>query len=220
MPSMIKQTAPPSARVPLWLLAAFAVIWLALAIAPRYRADWLLENVLVLVVVPWLVWAWRRLPLSNGAYVAIFCFLVLHLVGAHYTYSEVPYDQWSQAVFGHSPGQLLGFERNHYDRLVHFLYGVLVMPAAVELLAARAPSRGGWAILLPICFVMSHSVIYETIEWLAAEVFGGDLGIAYLGTQGDVWDAHKDMALAALGAVLARLALAWPARGVRPGAER
>jgi putative membrane protein len=90
---------------------------------------------------------------------------------------------------------------------VHFLYGVLLMPAAVELLRAKAPPRGVWAILLPVLFIMSHSVVYEMVEWLAAEAFGGDLGVAYLGAQGDPWDAQKDMALATAGALLARLAM-------------
>jgi putative membrane protein len=78
-----------------------------------------------------------------------------------------------------------------------------MLPVAWDLFAARAAPRGLWRWLMPLLFVMSHSVIYELVEWLAAEVFGGDLGQAYLGTQGDVWDAQKDMALAALGALVA-----------------
>lgn len=196
-----------SPRFPLALLIAFAVIWTALAIDPWYRQDWLLENVLVFLAVPLLLWGWRTLPFSNTAYACLFVFFVLHAIGAHYTYSEVPYDAGWQWLTGHSLDAALGFERNHYDRLVHFLYGVLVMPAVVELHAARAPPRGLWALLLPVCFVMAHSVLYESIEWLAAEVFGGELGQAYLGTQGDVWDAQKDSALATLGAVLARVTM-------------
>jgi len=88
---------------------------------------------------------------------------------------------------------------------VHFSYGLLLMPAAAELLEARASPRGPWRYLLPVLFVMSHSVIYEMIEWVAALIFGGDLGAAYLGTQGDEWDAQKDMALATAGAALAML---------------
>jgi putative membrane protein len=90
---------------------------------------------------------------------------------------------------------------------VHFLYGVLLMPATVEMLRAKASSRGVWAILLPVALVMSHSVVYEMVEWLAAAAFGGDPGAACLGAQGDSRDAQKDMALATAGALLARLAL-------------
>jgi putative membrane protein len=128
---------------------------------------------------------------------------VLHAVGAHYTYSEVPYDRWAEALTGHSLNGALGLQRNHYDRLVHFSYGLLVTPAAIEVLDAYSPQRGVWRWLLPFSFMLSHSVAYELIEWAAAEGFGGQLGQAYLGTQGDDWDAQKDMLLAAIGAAIA-----------------
>ena len=188
-------------RYPLALLILFCVIFAALGIAPAYRQDWLLENLLVLVAVPSLVLNYRRLRFSNFAYTCLFIFFVLHEIGAHYTYSEVPWREWLQAITGGSSeaGAIPG--RNHFDRLVHFSYGLLMMPAAWELLQARAAPRGIWRYLLPVLFLVSHSVIYELIEWGAAIVVGGDLGAAYLGTQGDEWDAQKDMALAGLGAV-------------------
>ena len=192
-----------SVRVPLALLITFTAIWIALAIAPRYRQAWLLENVAVVLAVPMLVWSYRRLRLSNASYVAIFAFLVLHEIGAHYTYSEVPYDDWGRSLLGFSPDQVLGFSRNHYDRAIHFLYGLLITPAVVELFAARAPPQRIWRWILPVSFVMSHSVAYELVEWAAALVFGGDLGVAYLGNQGDPWDAQQDMLLATLGSALA-----------------
>src|SRR3546814_15365383 len=94
---------------------------MALAIAPWYRDDWLLENVLVFVLVPFVVAVHRRL--SNTAISALFVFLLMHAIGAHYTYAQVPYDAWSESLFGHPISSLLGLERNHFDRLVHFLYG-------------------------------------------------------------------------------------------------
>ncbi len=193
-------------RFPLALLCVYAVVWLGLAIAPSYRQDWLLENLLVFIAIPLLVASCRRLRLSNMAYALLFVLFLLHAVGAHYTYSEVPYDRWSEALTGRSASEWLGLQRNHYDRLVHFAYGLLVTPAAIEVLDARAPQRGLWRWLVPFCFMLSHSVAYELIEWIAAEVFGGELGQAYLGTQGDVWDAQKDMALAALGAAISVIA--------------
>lgn len=200
-----------SARYPLGLLATFLAWWLALAIAPVYRQDWLLENLLVFIAIPLLVLTYRRLRFSNAAYTLLFVFFVLHELGAHYTYSEVPYERWLQALSGGTPGEVPGFERNHYDRLVHFLYGLLITPAAIELLDARAPQRGLWRWLVPLLFMVSHSTVYELVEWGAAEVFGGDLGQAYLGTQGDVWDGQKDSALAALGALVS---VAWCRRRV------
>ena len=196
----------PADRYPAALLAAFSVIWIALAIFPWYRQDWLLENVIVLVAVPMLVWNYRRLRLSNFAYTCLFVFLVLHEIGAHFTYSEVPWREWFQALGRGEPAAAAG--RNHYDRFVHFSYGLLVLPAVWELIEARMSPQGVWRWLMPVFFVMSHSVIYEMIEWIAAVVFGGDLGVAYLGTQGDEWDAQKDMALATGGAVLGTILVA------------
>jgi putative membrane protein len=187
------------------LLAAYAAWWLWLAIAPKYRADWALENVLVLVAVPVLAAIHR--DLSRASLVAVFVFLLLHAVGAHYTYAEVPYEDWARALFGGSINDLLGLERNHFDRLVHFLYGLLVTPAALDLLRARIGLRGFWAGFIPFTFMAAQAGCYEIIEWFAAEVFGGELGQAYLGTQGDVWDAQKDSALMVLGTLLALLVL-------------
>ena len=187
-------------RYPGILLGLFCALWLALAIAPLYRQDWLLENLLVLVAVPVLVATRHRLRFSDFAYTCVFAFFCIHEVGAHYTYSLVPYDQWFAAAFGTGLNELLGFERNHFDRFVHFLYGLLITPAAIELFARYGRYPRVWAALFPLLFITSHSVIYELVEWTAALVFGGELGQAYLGTQGDVWDAQKDMALALLGA--------------------
>ena len=202
-------------RYPAALLAAFAALWIALAIAPWYRQDWLLENVIVLVAVPMLVWNYRRLRLSNFAYTCLFVFLVLHEVGAHYTYSEVPWREWLPSLGAGTPATHPG--RNHYDRFVHFSYGLLVLPAVWELIEARMSPQGIWRWLMPVFFVMSHSVIYEMIEWVAAVLFGGDLGVAYLGTQGDEWDAQKDMALATAGAVLGTILVALRVTRGRPG---
>lgn len=209
-------TAPKSDprgwRYPAALLAAFVAIFVALGVAPRYREDWLLENLLVLVAVPVLIVTRHRLRFSDFAYTCLFLFLSIHEIGAHYTYSEVPYDAWFEAAFGTSLNALLGFERNHFDRLVHFLYGLLITPAAIELFAHYGRYPRVWAALFPLLFIVSHSVIYELVEWGAALLFGGDLGQAYLGMQGDVWDAQKDMALAALGAVIAVAACALAGR--------
>ena len=198
---------PATPRFALVLLGLFAIAWVALAIAPKYRDDWALENVLVLVAVPVLAWGWRTLPLTRLSYACLFLFGLLHEIGAHYTYAEVPYDAFFQRHLGFSLDAALGLHRNSFDRLVHFLYGVLVTPACIELLDRVAPPRGAWRWVMPVSFVMSHSLLFELFEWLAASVFGGDLGQAYLGTQGDVWDAHQDMLMATLGSVLAVAAL-------------
>lgn len=185
------------------LLSYFLLITLIAGIAPNDRQDWLLENALTLVTLLGLWLTRYSFPLSRISYSLIFIFLTLHEIGSHYTYAQVPYDQWWQSVTGHSINQQLGFERNQYDRLVHFSYGLLLAYPIREMFIRVADVKGFWSYFLPLDLTMSTSMIYELIEWAAASYFGGDLGVAYLGTQGDVWDAQKDMALASLGALIA-----------------
>lgn len=187
---------------PKWLLGLFAVWWLAWAIGPVMPRDFILENILSLLAAILIIGTYRRFRLSNISYTLIFVFMSLHTVGAHYTYSLVPYDQWSKNLSGISPDQLFGFRRNHYDRLVHFAFGLFMAYPIREVFLRIANVRGAWGYYLPLELTMSFSMLYELIEWSVAVVFGGELGVAYLGTQGDVWDAHKDMALATSGAVL------------------
>jgi putative membrane protein len=202
---------PQQARSTLahWLLAIYLCIWAWLAVSPWYRADWLLENIIVVIALLLFIRSARHWRFSDTSYLCLFAFLVLHAIGAHYTYSEVPYDLWARSLTGHSLNDALGWERNHFDRLVHFSYGLLLLPASVELFDRVAPPRGLWRSLLPVLFVMSNSVIYELVEWVAALWFGGDLGQAYLGTQGDVWDAQKDMALATGEASIGMALVRW-----------
>jgi putative membrane protein len=183
----------------------FAILWVGLAIKPWYRQDWALENALVAVFVVVIALTYKRLTLSRVSYTLIFLFLCLHEIGAHYTYAEVPYDQWFKALSGVSLNSLLGWERNNFDRIVHFCYGLLLAYPVREIFQRVADVRGFWGYFLPLDLTMSTSMMFELFEWLAAALFGGDLGQAYLGTQGDVWDAHKDMALASLGAFTAML---------------
>ncbi|MCL4316227.1 MAG: DUF2238 domain-containing protein [Gammaproteobacteria bacterium] len=185
------------------LAALFFIEWSLLAISPFDRKDWALENALVVVAVLILALSYRRFLLSRVSYTLIFLFLSLHAVGAHYTYAQVPYDTWLGDLTGGTLSDTMGWERNHFDRLVHFSYGLLLAYPIREVFLRIANVRGFWGYFLPLDLTMSTSMIFELFEWGAAEFFGGDLGIAYLGTQGDVWDAHKDMALASLGALTA-----------------
>src|SRR6187551_1847826 len=165
-----------------------------MAIGPSDRSDWLLENVLVFLSVGVLVYTYKAFPLSRVSYTCIFVFLVFHTLGSHYTYAKVPYQDWLPFLAG---------GRNQFDRMVHFLYGLLLAYPIREMFMRIGNVRGFWGYFLPLDLTMSTSMLYELIEWGAAEYFGGDLGAAYLGTQGDIWDAHKDMALASLGALIA-----------------
>ncbi len=195
-------TPRPRPRLLATLGGLFALEFVWLGWAPLERSTWLLENALAVLLVALLALTRRRFPLSTASYLCLFAFLVLHEIGAHWTYSEVPYDAFLRRVLGWSPDEALGFERNQFDRCVHFCYGLLFALPIREVYLRVAAVRGFWGYFLPLDFAMSTSMLYELIEWAAAEAFGGDLGQSYLGTQGDVWDAHKDMALASLGALL------------------
>jgi putative membrane protein len=185
------------------LAGLFAIEFALLAIAPNSRSDWLLENALSIAAVGALALTYRRFRFSRLSYLSMFLFLSLHEVGAHYTYSLVPYDAACQRWLGFSIDAAFGFQRNMFDRLVHFAYGLLLAYPIREIFLRIADVRGFWGYFLPLDLTMSTSMIYELIEWGAAMAFGSELGQAYLGTQGDVWDSHKDMALASLGALLA-----------------
>jgi putative membrane protein len=182
------------------LTVIFALIVIVSGIAPWHRQDWLLENALVVVGVFLLFAIYRHLPFSRLSWTLVFMFLCLHELGSHYTYSEVPYNDWCRALTGRSWNDIFNWQRNHFDRAVHFLYGLFLAYPVREIFLSLARARGFWSYFLPLDVMMSTSALYEIIEWGAAMVFGGDLGVAYLGTQGDPWDAQKDMLLAALGA--------------------
>lgn len=186
------------------LLVLFAALWLALAVHPADRSAWAMENVLTVVAVVALLATYRAFPLSKLSYTLIAVFLTLHTVGAHYTYSLVP----ARDYLGWLPGFGAVAEgdapvRNNYDRLVHFSYGLLIAYPIREMFRRVVSVGGFWGYFLPLDLTLSTSLIYELLEWAVVEVFGGDLGIAFLGVQGDLWDAHKDMLLAGTGATIA-----------------
>jgi putative membrane protein len=185
------------------LAGLFGLWWVALAIHPWHRNVWLMENALNLAGVVVLAVFHRRLLFSCVSYTMMFVFMCLHQVGAHYSYSEVPYDAWFQNLAGRTFNSLVGWERNNFDRVVHFSYGLLLAYPVREVFLRVVNVRGFWGYFLPLDLTMSTSMLYELMEWGTSVVFGGDLGQAYLGTQGDVWDSHKDMALASLGALVA-----------------
>jgi putative membrane protein len=182
-------TKPFRARRLLHVLCAlYAVIWTMSAINPISRGDWLLENLLVFAFFPLLVFNYRRLALSNASYLLLFLFLSLHTIGAHYTYAETPLGYWLKDWFG--------LQRNHFDRIVHFSFGLLLTYPTAEVMVRTLRPRGVWAVLVPVAFVIAASGLFEIIEGIVAWIVSPELGADYLGTQGDVWDAQKDMGLA------------------------
>jgi putative membrane protein len=199
-------------RYVLVLLVLFLAATVCSGIGAHYPQDWLLENSITLALLaPVFIWRKKLLPiLSLTSWTFLFVYLCIHELGAHWTYSEVPYREWWAAFTGGAlpPDGAAWAGRNHFDRLVHFLYGLLLTLPLRECITATSPlKRGFWSHFVPFDIIMSTSMLYELIEWLAAEIFGSELGQAYNGTQGDIWDPQKDMALATLGGFVAILAI-------------
>ena len=185
---------PPPIQLRL-IVALLLLVWLWAAIAPLSRSDWLLENLLVLFYGALLAATYRYFAFSPASNWLFALFMALHLYGSHYTYSEAPLGYWLKDAFG------LG--RNPYDRLAHFSFGLLLACPLRELLQRRAAPAARWLDLLALTLVMAMSAFYEQLEMLAALLVSPELGSAFLGTQGDEWDAQKDAGLAMLGALLA-----------------
>lgn len=190
----------------LWLV----VLWVVTAIRPWYPRDWLLENLLVFAYAIVLVVTYRAFAFSNVSYGLFTLFLSLHLVGAHYTYAEVPFGFWLRDA--------LGLARNHYDRLVHFGFGALIAYPFREILLRAGGLRPAWSYFMAVITVLGFSAFYEGLEAVTAMVVSPELGAAYLGTQGDEWDAQKDSVLALGGSVVA-MAVTW-AGNRRPAPSR
>jgi putative membrane protein len=180
----------------LWaFLATFLAVWTSTLLGTTDLNNWILENTLTILFSLFLVFTIRRFQFSDLSYLLICLYLCLHVYGSKYTYAENPLGYWLQDVFHSS--------RNHYDRIVHFSFGFLLAYPMREMFLKwlRFPAWVAWS--LPIEITLSVSGLYELIEWAVADVFFPSQGDAYLGTQGDSWDAQKDMFLATFGAVLA-----------------
>jgi putative membrane protein len=193
------------------LLGAYIIVWVLTAIKPFNRQDWVLENVLVVAAVPLLIFTYPKFRFSNFSYVLITVYLTLHAIGAHYTYTEVPLFNWLR-----DGGQ---FSRNHYDRVVHFLFGLMIAYPLWEMLVRVVGLRRGWARVGTVHVIMAWSALYEIVEATVAQVVSPELGAAYNGIQGDIWDAQKDAALAMAGAILCMaVTVPWQSRllSVRP----
>ncbi|MBI2024184.1 DUF2238 domain-containing protein [Candidatus Giovannonibacteria bacterium] len=179
------------------LFSVFALVWVWAAINPVLRETWLLENYLVFIFIPVILITGRYFKLSNISYTLITVFMVLHVIGSHFTYERVP--------FGYTLQNWFGSDRNMYDRLVHFSFGFLLAYAVREVFVRITKAKGFWGYYLPFDVTLSLSAVYEIIEWTTTRNVGSAAGITFLGAQGDIWDAQKDMAMAGIGAILAML---------------
>ena len=188
-----------SRREPGILLAVGAGLLVLSGIGPKDRYTWILEVAPALAAAILLVATYRRFPLTPLAYRLIFLHACVLMLGGHYTYAEVPLGFWARDLFG--------LARNHYDRVGHFIQGFVPAIVAREILLRKTPLRpGGWLFFLVTSVCLAISALYEFIEWWTA-LASGEAAMAFLGTQGDVWDTQWDMFLCLLGALASQLLL-------------
>jgi len=180
-------------NIPLILIVIYAAVFAVCAVAPYDRAVWWAENIPVLIVVGSLtvIWHWHRF--SDTSYILMSVFIILHTIGGHYTFERVPFDAVTN---------FFGFERNHYDRLAHFSVGFYAYPIAEFLLRKRLVHTLWLVALFPLFAIVTIAGLYEIFEWQYAMNSDPSAGIAVLGSQGDIWDAQKDILADTLGALL------------------
>lgn len=194
------RTGSPKAH--LAALAGFGLVWALSWVDPPWPAEKALHDSLTVVALIALFWGWRRYRWPLSSWVLILVFLALHEVAAHWLYSFVPYDQWTADLFGVRLSDVFGWRRNHFDRLVHFAYGVCAVGVLNRFLRDRTRRTVRRCALRAVELVLSTSALYELFEWGVAALLAPDVAEAYNGQQGDMWDPHKDIALAVLGALL------------------
>ncbi len=182
------------------LLGCFLAVWIWAAIKPKYQHDWMLENILVVIFVPIIIFGGRYFKLSELSFALLTVFMISHVIGSHYTFAEVP--------FGYTLQAWTGASRNMYDRLVHFLFGLLLAYPFREIFLRVARVKGFWSYYFPFDICLSMSAVYEIIEWMAASIVNPRAGLAFLGTQGDIWDAQKDIMWGGIGAAIAMVVIA------------
>lgn len=187
---------PPRSRLPAALLALLAAICVVTAWSPAAgRTSWALEVVPGLLLVAWMVVAHRRWRLSDLVYAGTFVHVLVLIYGGYYTYANTPLGNWARDAFH--------LARNHYDRVGHLALGFFPALLAREVLLAKTPLRaGGWLAFLAWSVVFAFGAFWELLEWWTTLLVASDVGAAFLGSQGDVWDAQWDMFLVGVGAAL------------------
>ena len=184
------------------LFLFFLLFFAGSCVVPPYLQYLLMQHVPTLLAVLLLAYLSNRFVISRLSFSSIIVFLCLHTLGARYLYSYVPYDVWSEQLLGVNISESFGFQRNHYDRLVHFSYGLLLAVPVQEFERRYLRLSTAISSVLAVEFIIATSASYELIEWLVAIVFTPDWAEQFLGQQGDIFDAQKDTALATAGAIV------------------
>lgn len=184
------------------LLSFFCLLLVASCIAPPYPDQLILQHIPTVVALVLLILSPRFLPLDRTSFTLVVGFLGLHVLGARYIYSYVPYDDWARTLFGVTISDIFNLQRNDYDRLVHFGYGLLLVRPAHNILMQHIQTSRRVGYYLALEIIMATSMLYELAEWGVALALAPHDAEFYNGQQGDMWDAQKDMALATLGAIV------------------
>jgi len=179
-----------------YLFGIYLILSIVLAISPYDRMTWFIENFVIWVLVGGLVLTYRKFKFSNWSYSFMFIFVVLHTIGGHYTFENVPFSFITD---------MFGFERNMFDRLAHFCVGFFAYPIAELLLRSKKVKSRAVILMFSAFAIIAWAGFYEIMEWIYAVVSNPELGAAFLGSQGDIWDAQKDILMDSLGALFATL---------------
>lgn len=182
-----------------WLIAGTVIAFLAAAYHPDTVFDWALENTLVFVFVPIMIWSYRKLPLSDLSYILMLTYLCIHEFGAHYKYSDVPLGEWLKP--------LLHTHRNHYDRIAHFAFGLLLSYPMQEIFMRSGRVTGMLRYYLPVECTLALSSIYEMLEAASASILTPQRLEEFVGMQGDPWDSQEDMLMAGLGSIVCMIVI-------------
>jgi len=184
------------------MLLLYFLVLIISCIKPPFPDELFLQHSITVLVAALLVYTTIKNNLGNKAFAFIVAFMLFHIIGARWIYSYTPYDQWIKSLTGFSINSYFGFKRNQYDRLVHFLFGFLMLIPLREAYSRWFGSTRKISSQLAFLFILSASMIYEVFEWLITLALSPEDANAYNGQQGDFWDAQKDMALAMLGALV------------------
>lgn len=186
---------------------ALLVIWVIFlliitCIHPVYPNEIFLQHIPTVIMIAFFIYVTIKNNLSNKAFLCLVLLITFHIIGARWNYSNTPYNQWIKSVSGFDLHEFFGFKRNHYDRLVHFVYGLFMIIPASEIYNRWLNLPAKFSKHVAFLFVLASSLVYELMEWGIAIVMSPEQAEAYNGQQGDWWDAQKDMALAMFGALL------------------
>ena len=188
------------------IYAVFAVFMITISPygeAPYTGQELYLNNIGTLLLLLLMLLDVFKNLVSKIGFWGLFLFSVFHSIGSTWLYSFVPYNDWFITSFGFDIDAYFEFTRNHYDRFVHFSFGLLLFASTKDLIIHKYKFNLKQALLVAFLSIQVFSMLYELFEWGIAVSLSEGMAESYNGQQGDVWDAHKDMALAMLGSLIA-----------------